>query len=403
MKKFLATALIAGSLFTTSPVNAEVKTYEGTDEYIMNEFETIDIAKQRARQKAERNAQEKAGVFISSYSQMKNLELVEDEVISIACGIMSVVDVKYTTEPLPDVNGFLIRATVKANIETDDVGKWLEKSARERSTIVTQNKELQQAVAEQDATINKLKAQIKRLTAEGKLSGKREREKISAEIAAEDKIFQSNQKLADCRKLYYDGDYRGVVKLCDEAIKLNANNAQAYALRGAIYKEMQNYDAAISDLSKAIELQPDYAAAYNDRGTVYQAQQNFSQAFSDYDKGVRLDPNEPAGYVNRGMMYLVTSKFNEAVADANKAIELQNNFAAAYALRAGAYLEIGGVEAETILADLNRAIELDPKLAFAYYCRGIFWRAVGDPAKAQADFDKVTEISGADITPLIGN
>ena len=386
MKKFLAAALIASSLFTTSPVNAEVKTYEGIGEYVMGERDTLETAKQGAKDKALRNALERAGVLIQAFARTQDSELVEDMITSQTGAILKVVEV-----------------TVKANIETDDVGKWLEKSARERSTIVTQNKQLQQAVADQDATINKLKAQIRRLTAEGKLSGKREREKISAEIAAEDKIFQSNQKLADCRKLYYDGDYRGVVKLCDEAIKLNANNAQAYALRGAIYKELQNYDAAISDLSKAIELQPDYAAAYNDRGTVYQAQQNFSQAFSDYDKGVKLDPNEPAGYVNRGMMYLVTSKFNEAVADANKAIELQNNFAAAYALRAGAYLEIGGVEAETILADLNRAIELDPKLAFAYYCRGIFWRAVGDPAKAQADFDKVTEISGADITPLIGN
>lgn len=397
MKKFLAAALIASRLFTTSPVNAEVKTYEGTDEYIMNEFETIDIAKQRARQKAERNAQEKAGVLINSYSQMKNLELVEDEVISIACGIMSVVDVKYTTEPLPDVNGFLIRATVKANIETDDVGKWMEKSARERSTIVTQNKQLQQAVAEQDATINKLKAQIKRLTAEGKLSGKREREKISAEIAAEDKIFQSNQKLADCRKLYYDGDYRGVVKLCDEAINLDANNAKAYALRGAIYKELNDYEAAISDLSKAIELQPDYAAAYNDRGTIYQEQENFAQAFSDYDKGVRLDPNEAAGYVNRGMMYLVMSKFNEAAADANKAIQLNNNFAEAYALRGGAYLELGGVEAQQILDDLNRAIKLNPNLTFAYHCRGIFWRAMGDEAQAQIDFDKVTELISKNV------
>lgn len=382
-------------MFVASPVNAEVKTYEGTDEYIMNEFETIDIAKQRARQKAERNAQEKAGVYINSYSSMKNLELVEDEVISIACGIMSVIDVKYTTEPLDDVNGFVIRATVKANIETDDVGKWLEKSARERSTIVTQNKELQKAVDEQDATINKLKAQIRRLTADGKLSGKREREKISAEIAAEDKVFQSNQKLADCRKLYYNGDYRGVIKLCDEAIKLNAKNEKAYALRGAIYKELKNFDAAISDLSKAIELNPDYAAAYNDRGTVYQELGNYAQALADYDKGVQLDPNEAAGYVNRGMMYFVTSKFNEALADAEKALQLRDNFAEAYALRAGAYLELGGVEAERILDDLNRAIELNPNMTFAYYCRAIFWKVIGDEARSQADLNRARELGYA--------
>ena len=94
MKKFLVAALIAGSLFTMPTANAEIKTYEGSDEYFMNEFETMDIAKQRAKQKAERVAQENAGVYISSYSETKDMELVKDEVISIACGILSVVDVK---------------------------------------------------------------------------------------------------------------------------------------------------------------------------------------------------------------------------------------------------------------------------------------------------------------------
>ena len=395
MKKFLIA--LATGLLIASNASAEVKTYTGTDEYIMSEFETIDIAKQRARQKAERNAQEQAGVFISGYSKTNNFELVDDEIISIVCGIMNVIDVKYSTEPMDDVNGFLIRATVKANIETDDVGKWLEKGVRERSTIVAQNKELQQAVAKQDETINKLKAQIRRLTADGKLSGKRERDKISAEVAAEDKVFQSNRKIEECRKLYYDGDYKGVVNLCDEAIKIDANNATAYALRGAIYKEMENYDAAIADLSKAIELKPDYAAAYNDRGTIYQAQQNFSQAFADYDKGIQLDPNEAAGYVNRGMIYLAMSKFDEAIADANKAIQLKSNFAEAYALRGGAYIDRSGIEAEKVLEDLNRAIELNPNMAFAYYCRALLWQAVGDEASAQADYDKVKALSGKDL------
>ena len=171
MKKFLAAALIAGSLFVMPTANAEIKTYEGTDEYIMSEFETIDIAKQRAKQKAERAAQEQAGVYISSYTETKNLMLVKDEVVAIACGIMSVVDVKYDVTPLENANGFWIRATVKANIDTDDVNKYLDKSTQEKSAIVAQNKELQAAVAAQDEQIAKLKDQIKRLTAEGKLSG----------------------------------------------------------------------------------------------------------------------------------------------------------------------------------------------------------------------------------------
>ena len=141
MKKFLAAILIAGNLFAASPADAEVKTCEGSEEYLMSEFETIDIAKQRA-----------------------------------------------------------------------------------------------------------------------------------------------SQKFEDCRKLYYNGDYQGVVKLCNEAIKINANNAKAYALRGAIYREMKNFNAAISDLNKAVELNPKFAFAYYCRGLFWQATGNSTQAQADFAK-----------------------------------------------------------------------------------------------------------------------
>ncbi len=393
LRNFFAAALVAGSLLFMPSADAEIKTCEGTDEYVMSEFETIDIAKQRARQKAERNACEQAGVYLSSYSEMNGLELVTDEVISIACGIMSIIDVKYDVVPLADANGFVIRATVKADIETDDVKKYLDMGVSKQKNIVAQDKQLQQTIDEQNKHIESLKSQIRRLTANGKLSGKRERDKISQEIAAEEKIFLSNRKLEECRKLYYDGDYKGVVKLCDEAIALNADNATAFAVRGTIYKELGNFDKALSDLNRAIELNPNYSDAYNDRGTVYQEQKNYAQALADYDKAVALDPNDPISYVNRGMMQIIAGNFTAAVADANKAIELKENFAAAYALRGGAYLELGGVEVEKILADLNRAIELAPNMAFAYHCRALLWQAIGDTLKAQADFDKVKSLT----------
>ncbi len=55
MKKFLA-AMIVGSLLNASPVSAEVRNYDGVGEYIMSDFETPDVAKQRAKTYAERNA-----------------------------------------------------------------------------------------------------------------------------------------------------------------------------------------------------------------------------------------------------------------------------------------------------------------------------------------------------------
>ena len=355
MKKLFAALLIAGNLFTCTTADAEVKTYTGTDEYIMSEFETIDIAKQRARQKAERNAQEKAGVYISSYSETKNLELVTDEVVSIACGILSVVDVKYEVTPLADVNGFAIRATVKANVDTDDVNKWLEKSAQEKSSFVMRNKELQQAVDEQNATIEKLKAQVEKLKAGGKLSNKRDREQVTQEFAAEDKNFLATQKLDEAQKFFYNRDYNAAIKLCDESIKI-LPTARAYAGRGGAYGNLKNFTQTIADCMKAIELDPNYAMAYNNRGSALGYAGNYEQAMEDICRAIELDPNFALAYNNRAALCLMAGNLEQAFADANK------------------------------------AIALDPKLDLPYMVRGTCYQQSGDFAKAQADFNKAREL-----------
>ncbi len=58
---------------------AEIMTYEGTGEYVMSDFETPDIAKQRAKVRAEQNAAEQAGVYVQSYTRTINSIVDTDE------------------------------------------------------------------------------------------------------------------------------------------------------------------------------------------------------------------------------------------------------------------------------------------------------------------------------------
>ena len=259
MKKLLTVMIIAGNLFVSSGVDAEIRTYKGTDEYIMSEFETIDIAKQRAKQKAERAAQEQAGVFVESNTEVVNNMVTEDEIRTMTCGILKIVELpEYQLIPLSDGKSLIVRATVKAQIDTDDIEKWFTLGTGERSELVAQNIELQQAIATQDAQIAELKRQLADKTKT------QNSEKISAQFAAEDKVFLSNQQLAETGKFYYAGDLNGVITLCTKAIELNSSNAAAYSIRGAGYYRLNNFNSAIADLNKAIELNPnDYKIFYN--------------------------------------------------------------------------------------------------------------------------------------------
>ena len=59
-RKMMATAFAAGTFAVMPLVSAEVKEYEGVGEYVMSDFETPDVAKQRAKARAEQNAMEQA-------------------------------------------------------------------------------------------------------------------------------------------------------------------------------------------------------------------------------------------------------------------------------------------------------------------------------------------------------
>ena len=120
MKNFL-TALIAGSLLFMPCANAQVMTVTGSDDYIMSEFETIDIAKQRAKQKAMRAAQEQAGVFVQSSTDVVNLVVTNDEIHTLTAGILNVSNVTYSQVVLPNVNGLIIHFIIIALDEHNNI------------------------------------------------------------------------------------------------------------------------------------------------------------------------------------------------------------------------------------------------------------------------------------------
>ena len=81
MKKFL-TAIVAAIFLLMSHADAETKTYTGTGEYRMGDSDTPKSAERGAKEKALRDALERAGVYVSSYSEVEDAELVTDKIIS---------------------------------------------------------------------------------------------------------------------------------------------------------------------------------------------------------------------------------------------------------------------------------------------------------------------------------
>ena len=138
MKKLLAMWLVVMSLFFVPTVEAAIQTYTGTDDYTVGERETQEDAQNNSKLRALRNAQEQAGLYIRSRSRSKDLELVEDEIVTLTEGIVKIVGApQYRKEILSDGKSILIHTTVTVQIDTDDVDRRLEEIIRQHKPAPT--------------------------------------------------------------------------------------------------------------------------------------------------------------------------------------------------------------------------------------------------------------------------
>ena len=421
MKKFFIAALAI--LLISFTVNAKVETYEGTDEYyVLGAVEDINVARERARERALRVAREKAGVYIHTYSRTEFSELIADEIITVASGVLRVVDTVYEIVQLTDMDGYLIRATVKADIDSDDLEKFLLKDADELSKITAADMVTRRQEAQQEQKIETLKQEYRQAKTP------EEKDVIAAQIVEEDKNFLSNLKLREGNKYRDEDKHKQAEKAFSEAIELNPDNALAWHNRGWAYVEQKRYQQALNDFNKASALKPNWELPYFGRGWVFNQRKEYAAAVKEYDKVIELNPKYAVAWNNRGAAKSWLNQMREAVADYDKAIELKPNYAKAYENRGkahGALGEDGKAEADfqraikitssnkgadkiieeteallkrgdytEALELLNKAAELYPDNQFVFVNRGnIYNNQLRDYDAAIADYNKTIELN----------
>ena len=383
LKKILLASVMAGSLFLMPVASAEIYTGEG--EYVMSKYETPAVAEERAKNIALRYAQEQAGIYIESYSHMKNFELLEDEIITIASSVLRFVEkpiIKKTF--MEDGDTIKIFITVKVEIDENDLEKYLSKSIESRTQINSQLAELRKANAEQERQIAELKV---------KLSDTRtpqNEQQLTEIFANEDNIFLANQKIENGWKLYLDKKYDAALENFLEAVELNPNSGSAYFGTGTTYSEIGQYRKALEDLNKSIELNPNFAGAYLNRGMVFSDLKQYDKALSNYDKAIEIKPDYSLAHYNRGVALYRLNRYEESIESYTRSIELNPNNEFAYSNRGSAYDALD--EYERGISDFTKAIEINPNYAGAYNNRGWAYMNLKNYNQAIKDFTKAIEI-----------
>lgn len=223
-----------------------------------------------------------------------------------------------------------------------------------------------------------------------------------------------------------------------------AAKADLYAYRGTCLAGLHRDTEAVADYSRSLALRPDDPFTWANRGCSYVAMGQPARAIQDMSRAIEMRPLEAGFYVTRADAFDLAGTFERAVEDCTRAISLDARISSAYVNRA--YARCGLGQFDLALADVRQALQLNPRSADAWGTRGrvlllqkryqeaiealnraialqavegrrdvmYFWsshgaehrldrgrafQALGQPAKAQADFEAARRIGPRGTKP----
>jgi tetratricopeptide (TPR) repeat protein/predicted Ser/Thr protein kinase len=209
---------------------------------------------------------------------------------------------------------------------------------------------------------------------------------------------------AGCDSAFVDGDWDEAIGHFDQALRQEPRMFWAHFFRATACQKQQAPGKAIASLTACVTERPDFVWTYLVRGSLYGQAGDFQAAADDFAAAERLKPDDSALYVlyvNRGFAALRRKEPRQAVLDLEKAIGLRPQLYHAHVNLAEAHLLLRNPA--RALVSLNKAIALEPKLAALYRTRARARLQMHDREAALPDLDAAIRLtpSGAGTARLL--
>lgn len=135
---------------------------------------------------------------------------------------------------------------------------------------------------------------------------------------------RSRERVREGNAHLQKGEIDRAIEAFNEAVRLDPDNAYAYANRGIAYLDEDEPLAAVRDLTRALQLEPAIAASVRvQRGSGYLAQGSYREAVADFSEAIRLNPKDADAYQGRAEAFRKLGERARAAEDARRARELR--------------------------------------------------------------------------------
>jgi len=92
---------------------------------------------------------------------------------------------------------------------------------------------------------------------------------------------------------------RHAIKFYDESLKMKADQAKVWNLKGIAHRRLKEHENALSAFKRAVAINPKYSEAFNNIGNIYQAMGDFSRAIEFYNRSLEMDAKNQGTIRNR--------------------------------------------------------------------------------------------------------
>lgn len=177
--------------------------------------------------------------------------------------------------------------------------------------------------------------------------------------------------------------YQDAINHLNNALKRDVFNPEAYFYKGIVYKESNQMDKAISNLTTATEQDPTWDAPFELLGDIY-AEKNNDLCLTYYDNAAKANPKNSSALLQKAYYLRSKGRLKDAEAIYENLVLLSpQNSDAIYNLGVLAYEQ---KQYDKALKKLQICVQVDPKHALAYYMIGKSQLALGNKPLAKNAF-----------------
>ena len=186
------------------------------------------------------------------------------------------------------------------------------------------------------------------------------------------------------------GNIDQAVKLCQEALTADPENADGHHLLGVLAGQLGHPDVALHHLDRALKGRPQDAALHGAVGSVYRALRRPAEARASLETALRLDPDSAGARNDLAIVLAEQSLLAEALPHFEAAVALDPKLAQAHCNLARV---LGGLERlDEAVASYREALRLDPRYVNARNNLGIDLTRLARYEEALAELDEALRL-----------